>query len=69
MAAKSNLIPSRVRHLHISVKNIQIMNRKLKIFTENNFKIFPHICCSNNCKEWALTVKKTEDTCKVNLVL
>ena len=32
-----NLKPSRVRHLHISVKNIQIMNRKLKIFTENNF--------------------------------
>ena len=38
MATKSNLKPSRVKHLHISVKNLQIMNRKFKIFTENNFK-------------------------------
>ena len=62
MAAKSNLKPSRVRHLHVSVKNKQIINRKLKTFIENNFK---NICTSN---EWPLTVKKTEDTCKLNLV-
>ena len=67
MAAKSSLKPSRVRHLHISVTNRQIINRKLKIFTENNFK---NICTyllygSNDCNEWPLTVKKTEDTCKV----
>ena len=65
MAAKSNLKPSRVRHLHISVKNRKIINRKLKYLQKIILKTFAHICCSNDCNEWPLTVKETEDTCKV----
>ena len=31
----------------------------------SNFGKLKTVCCSNDCNEWPLTVKKTEDTCKV----